>query len=442
MQRKIDITTLLGEIAAEASGAAFIVDVSQGTVVAANDAARFMWADRSGLSTFPLTLDRAMPALAVLSGCTASGRKPRLSDPVGLVFWTPHGVRNIQARCRRLAREGFGDCVLVLFGSPDQQRRADAPAGTSETVPSSRPLAPDAADLATLARIRAAIETGETDQPVACAEPEVMFERARAQAASDGDSKAAASRAPALAQVAHEIRTPLAAIAALADVMRQEHFGRIGNARYREYVADIHDSAQHALDVLNGMLDPSAWESGCPALHPMRAQIKPIVAACLSSMRPLAYASGLRLVGKLAPRLPAVLIDVPSLRQMLLNLIANAIQYAGEGATITVITQRVGNDISVEVRDNGRGMPAEKIARILGPTDQSLPAAGDRRGLGLPFTRLLAEANGARLTLSAQRGRGTRAAIIMPPMTGRTSAAPAKIRRPAPKSPRKSSRRS
>jgi signal transduction histidine kinase len=336
----------------------------------------------------------------------------------------------------------LADCILVALGEPAETSDAER-SGAAADASLPRPVAPDAFDLATLARIRAAIETGDLGQPVACAEPEVMFERARAQAASEGDG-AGPYPSRLLAQVAHEVRTPLAAIAALADVMRQEHFGRIGHARYREYVADIHDSAQHALEVLNGMLDPAAGSSGCPALHPVRAQVKPIVAACLSSMRPLAQASGLRLVGKLAPRLPTVLIDVPSLRQMLLNLIANAIQYAGQGATITVVAEHRRDGVCVEVRDTGRGIPAAKIARVLGPTDKSLPAAGDRRGLGLPFTRLLAEANGARLALSAQRGRGTRAAIVIPALSKRPapSRSPGTVKPPAPKSSRRSSRRS
>lgn len=443
MQRKIATTPPLKALVSSTSDAAFVVDVRRGVLLAANDAAASLWSTAGAPLHLPLSLDRAMPALTTLQFVASRRSKAEDVRSSDLIFWTGQGVCRVDARVRSLAALGHPDCVLVAVPF-EPSVEADNCAASEATQAAMAPSAPDANDLATLARIRAAIESGGNDDAAVWTEPEALFESARSRT---GVSAASPQSPPdpqgeVLARVAHEVRTPLAAIAALADVMRQEHFGPIRNARYREYIADIHDSALHALEVVTGMLEPTAWSLGRPAVVQTRLQLNPVVAASLSSMRPLAEASGLRLVGKLTPRLPAVLIDVGSLRQMLLNLIANAIQYAGSGATVTVATMR-GTDgrLRLEVRDNGGGMAAAKIARILGPADKSLPAAGDRRGLGLPFTRLLAEANGAELTLSARRGRGTRAAIVMP-VAPRARPATKTAAKPRPKSRPRSSRRS
>lgn len=228
---------------------------------------------------------------------------------------------------------------------------------------------------------------------------------------------------PLLSELAHELRTPLGAIAAAAEIMRDERFGPVGDPRYAGYVAGIHDSACHALRIVERVL------TGKPPLpaSASSAEASPIdVNATLENValqvRPLAEDAGLELALDLAADLPHVAADATSLRQIVINLLTNALKFTRAGGRVRV-SSGVGRDgtLEIAVEDSGSGMSRAEIARTMdlghGPTPKR--RAGGGLGLGLPLVRALAEANGATLTLESEPGRGTKAKIAFTGNRGR-----------------------
>ena len=222
------------------------------------------------------------------------------------------------------------------------------------------------------------------------------------------------ARMPATARLAHELRTPLGAVIAYAEVLRDEHFGPLANARYRDYARNIFDSAQHALSVLDGMLasdDPG--RAGLPELAFRDLDPADVIENCLAVAGPLAGRAGLDLVADLDPTTPHIVADEVSLKQMLLNLITNAIKFGRRGDRVTV-RAACGSDgsLTIDVADTGPGMrPAPSRS------EQTVEEGGRRGGqdaglgIGLPLTRALAKANGAELIVESAPGRGTRVSI-------------------------------
>ena len=200
-----------------------------------------------------------------------------------------------------------------------------------------------------------------------------------------------------IARLAHELKTPLSAIAAAAEIMRDERLGPIGSERYRGYASDIYESARHALGVIGHMLE-AARSDGTPAqLSFAEVDLDDLIRGVVSAMTPLAGEARLGLAAEVGTRLPHVVADPTSVRQMLLNLITNAIKFTAPGGEIRVTASYEGDGpVTLEVRDNGPGIEA---------TAES--AAGKGLGLGLPLVKALAAANGADLVIKSLAGQGT-----------------------------------
>jgi signal transduction histidine kinase len=214
-------------------------------------------------------------------------------------------------------------------------------------------------------------------------------------------------------KLAHELRTPLGAVIAYAEILKDEHFGPIASDRYKSYARNIHESARHAMGVLDGMLKADCEPAGPPQLT--FADIEParIVESCLLVAQPLAEKAGLTLSAEVPANLPRIVADAVSLRQMLLNLLANAIKFARSGDRVKVtVAHDLDGPLRISVVDTGPGMQAADTAG-----DQAIRLPPRMRpsnaglGLGLPLTRTLAEANGAVLAIHSTLGRGTCATI-------------------------------
>jgi two-component system, cell cycle sensor histidine kinase PleC len=219
-----------------------------------------------------------------------------------------------------------------------------------------------------------------------------------------------------VAQLAHELKTPLSAIVAAAEVMRDERLGPIGDDRYRGYASDIFESATHALGVISVMLGNATLiaPSNAPLVH-VRLDLNEMVARVTSSVRALVEAAGLTIDHELAPNLPTVLADSTSVRQMLLNLVTNAIRATPAGGRIMVITaQAFGGPVSVSVVDNGSGMSAAEIVAALTPSNPHSNTSSDLQikasgglGLGYGIVRDLALSNSATVTIDSNPAIGT-----------------------------------
>jgi signal transduction histidine kinase len=233
------------------------------------------------------------------------------------------------------------------------------------------------------------------------------------------DASGAVPRGIDLAKLAHELKTPLSAIAAASEIMTEGRFGTIGNERYAGYIADIHASARYALDLVERMLnhcsDVAYSEPGDRRAE--KIALGAFAAACVSTVVPLAAAKSLAIRECHASTPVFVTADATMLRQIVLNLVANAIKFTPPGGTISVSTASGKAQYSVlVVEDSGPGMSAEAIAQAMQPVPSEVPQVrdGGGLGLGLPITRALAAEMGARLAIDSAPGRGTRVTVSFP----------------------------
>jgi signal transduction histidine kinase len=252
-------------------------------------------------------------------------------------------------------------------------------------------------------------------EPVTASEAPVVTE---AQPdAGDSEATAVARRLDFLAKVSHEVRTPLNSILGFTELMLEERLGAIGNARYKGYVEDIHQSGLYALSLLNDLLDISKIDAGKFDLDFTAVDLAELVEACVNSLQPLAKRERILLRTSLALNLPAVIADRRRLKQILLNLLSNAIKFTNAGGQVIVSARLIdGGDLRLRVHDNGVGMTEDEIAAAMQPFHQldTAPRKQTGTGLGLPVTKALADANRARLLIASQRGAGTSADVIFP----------------------------
>jgi signal transduction histidine kinase len=247
------------------------------------------------------------------------------------------------------------------------------------------------------------------------------------QAALDRAEQASASKTRFLANVSHELRTPLNAILGFAEVMLRGD-GRAGTQNRRaEYLGYIHQSGTHLLALINDLLDLSKIDAGVARVDESVFPVRGVLNEAMALMRTQADAREIRLV--LNDQLGGAHLraDERALRQVLLNLMANAVRYTHLGDTITVAAAKsVDGGIEITVSDNGPGIPASDLARVLEPFQRGTEVAArgfEGTGLGLPISRRLIELHGGTLRLESALGAGTTAVISLP--LSRVAAAPA-----------------
>ena len=220
------------------------------------------------------------------------------------------------------------------------------------------------------------------------------------------------------AWLAHELRTPLSAVIAYAEILKDEHFGPLANARYKGYARDIYDSARHALSVVDSLLRGDPSRSVVPPLAFAELEPVRVVESCLTVARPLAERAGLVLGAQYAPHLPRIVADELSLKQMLLNLLANAIKFARPGDRVTIaVAYEGGGALHISVADTGPGMASGGAQAPCAKPAANRPRQDPRARPGprAAADQALAAANGAALAIESAPGQGTRATISFGP---------------------------
>jgi PAS domain S-box-containing protein len=237
--------------------------------------------------------------------------------------------------------------------------------------------------------------------------------QARAQA-----ERASSQKTEFLARVSHEIRTPLNAIIGFSELMIDEKFGPIHNDRYRDYLRDINRSGNHVLDLVNDLLDISKIEAGEQEMNYEAVSLNDTLAECVAMMQPQANRDRVIIRSSLASRLPEVVADLRSVRQIALNLLSNAIRYTQAGGQVIVSTSyEPSGDVVMRLRDTGIGMTLSEIDQAMKPFKQINALKRSRHdgtGLGLPLTKAMVEANRARFVISSTPGEGTMVEITFP----------------------------
>ncbi|MGN6516248.1 MAG: sensor histidine kinase [Rhizomicrobium sp.] len=227
-----------------------------------------------------------------------------------------------------------------------------------------------------------------------------------------------ASKTAFLANMSHDLRTPLNAILGFSEIIAKECFGPAGSPRYKEYAGDIHSSGSHLLSLINDLLDVAKIEAGRMEIEPCPLEAKKTLEAALKIIAVKARERRQELVIDVSPDAPELFADERALKQILINLVSNAVKFTPEGGRIAVVASRARNgDFQLMVEDNGPGIPRDKLDKIFKPfsqVDNRYDRQGGGTGLGLALVRGLTELHGGRAWLESEQGRGARAYIVLP----------------------------
>ena len=215
------------------------------------------------------------------------------------------------------------------------------------------------------------------------------------------------------ANMSHEVRTPLNAIVGFSDILKQELYGPLGE-KYRAAAADIQTGAGHLLQLIDDIVDLSKAGSGSLELHEESVDFAEPAAAAISMLRQSAEAAGVALATDLPPDLPGLRADPRKLRQILINLIANAIKFTAESGRIT-IAATAADGFTVTVSDTGIGMArreAPAAAALQGSDVAAVRARGT--GIGIPLVKSLVALHGGTIAFSSEPNVGTTVSIRFP----------------------------
>jgi PAS domain S-box-containing protein len=237
-------------------------------------------------------------------------------------------------------------------------------------------------------------------------------------AAKEAAEIASRSKSDFLANISHELRTPLNAIIGFSEIMREELFGPLGSTQYREYIGDVFDSAQHLLKVINDILDIAKAEAGKLDLAEDEVDIYTVVGAATRLIQERAQRGDVAIRIQLPPGLPPLAADERKLKQILLNLLTNAVKFTPAGGTIAIVGGLAAEgDFVLTVTDSGIGIAAADISTALasfGQVDSKLARKYEGTGLGLPLTNAMVKLHGGELTIASVVGEGTTVTVRLP----------------------------
>ena len=233
-----------------------------------------------------------------------------------------------------------------------------------------------------------------------------------------------ASRSRFLSILSHELRTPMNAIIGFSKILEKELMGPIGNRKYKEYASDIFDSGQHLLSLINDLLDMSKLEAGKWRLRRRPVEIETLIRSCCRLMSEQAASVGAFIEVFVARGLGEVYIDERAIRQVLMNLLSNALKFTGLDGRVRVSAWSNADNLVVVITDNGVGIQADDLTRVFQPFEQgenNLARAHDGTGLGLSLCKSLVELHHGTIRLDSHEGKGTTVKFQLP-----LSGAPAK----------------
>jgi signal transduction histidine kinase len=244
-------------------------------------------------------------------------------------------------------------------------------------------------------------------------EQELILAKEQAESASRSKSEF-------LANMSHELRTPLNAIIGFSSIMHSQTFGPMGHDKYLEYTLDIKESGDHLLSIINDILDLSKIEAGQFELYESKMNLGKVLASALRIVRGRPEAENIVLVEDISTTLPIIYGDERALKQVVMNILSNAIKFTYEKGTVTLSCHYdPENDFPVMITctDTGVGMREEDIQKALKPftqIDNSYARRHEGTGLGLPLVQKLMDMHQGKLHIKSGEGRGTTVSLFLP----------------------------
>ncbi len=235
--------------------------------------------------------------------------------------------------------------------------------------------------------------------------------RARREAALDENKRSF------LRMASHELRTPLNSILGFSEIIASELYGPLGAPQYKEYAGIIRMSGARLLKLVNQVLEIARLEGRAMDIDLQQESIDHALDDALDGLREEVAQAGVRIAIENQGALPAVIADARGLRNILTNLIQNAIIFAPVGSEVSVRAEAAGRYVEISIVDHGPGVDPADIPRLLMPFEQgenALTRRSEGAGLGLPIVELLCLAMDGRLKLSSLAGQGLTACVRLP----------------------------
>jgi signal transduction histidine kinase len=229
------------------------------------------------------------------------------------------------------------------------------------------------------------------------------------------EKKTIEMRAAALRSTSHEVRTPLSTISALTETLLDESAGPLQEMQ-REFVQDIDQAAKHLLGLVNDILDYAKAEAGMIQLAVEPVAMVELVEQCVRMIQPKADEAGISVSAHVAADIKEIIADPLRVKQILLNLLTNAVKYSGRGGSVNVRVRLDGQgNVLISVRDTGRGIEAEHLPHLFDPYYQA--ALADQSigtGLGLAIIKHLTELHGGTVTVDSVVNAGSVFQVTLP----------------------------
>jgi signal transduction histidine kinase len=263
---------------------------------------------------------------------------------------------------------------------------------------------------------------------------------AEARSAREAAEHANRVKAEFLAHMSHELRTPLNAVIGFSELLRSEGTRTAPEETRAEWLKAIHDSGVHLLALINDVLDYAKVDAGEAVLDEDTVDLAATLASCMNMLKERAAKARVSLTRSVDPEIGPILADQRKLKQIVINLVTNAIKYNREGGSVDVSARPTPDGLLIEVRDTGNGIPADALGLVLEPfrqVDNAYNRKNEGTGLGLPLTKRLVELHGGRLTIDSTVDVGTTVSVLLPRRRVVSAAAWAS----APRQPQPSERR-
>ena len=229
-----------------------------------------------------------------------------------------------------------------------------------------------------------------------------------------------------IANMSHELRTPLNAIIGFSDMLLTQNI--TAPDKVQQYSGYIKQAAEHLLSLINGILDVSKIQAGKLSVDPEPMELKPILMSCLTIVEAKAREKAIAIETTISPALPEIMGDPLRVKQILINLLGNAVKFTPDRGRIRVEASLLQAGYAmISVTDTGGGMSPSEVETAMRPFGQVDTAFNKRHegtGLGLPIAYALARMHGGDLRIDSQKGAGTRVTIILPTVPPGAPSAP------------------